>query len=285
MHAGVLGPLFMTENDLSIVPSGPKSRQLLAFLLLNSNRMVRAEDCITELWDTDLPRYAMSSLQTYIVEVRRMLRRARGARGADILATRAGGYELVVDPDCLDLTAFEEATRRGCDAAAEGDDERAAALFTGALNLWRGPVLADVQPGPLSEINRIYLDETRHYVVEQRIAAGLRLGRHRDLLAELAVLTCNYPTRETFHAQRMVALCRSGQRATAMSVFRALRRNLSESLGIEPLPALWHLYEAILEGRPLHTVPAGSSHATAGAVRRREAGFSSAAAGLAQARR
>ncbi|CAL9392179.1 AfsR/SARP family transcriptional regulator [Streptomyces sp. Tu 3180] len=247
MNSGVLGPLLLSDAETSLVPSAPKPRQLLAFLMLNAPQMVRVGDCITELWGSAPPRSAMSTLQTYVLHIRQALRGPR-VDHSRLLVTRNQGYQLTLETTDYDRFRFTELTERGRAATAAGDHRAASELFTLALAQWRGPALSDVRTGPLSSPHLAELTETRQGVLEQRIEADLALGRHRELVDELSDLTARHPTHENVHAQLMVALYRSGERKRAGDVFHALRQALGDSLGIEPAPRTQRLYQAVLAG-------------------------------------
>jgi DNA-binding SARP family transcriptional activator len=78
------------------------------------------------------------------------------------------------------------------------------------------------------------------------VEAGLTLGQHRELVGRLFSLTTEYPLRETFYRQLMLALYRSERQADALAVYRSARRTLQEQLGLEPGRALRELQRAIL---------------------------------------
>ncbi|WP_438484476.1 AfsR/SARP family transcriptional regulator [Streptomyces sp. S186] len=256
LRVGVLGPLSLVVDGHHRTPSAPKPRQLLALLALNANRTVRASECIAELWGSCPPKTALSTLQTYVLYIRQVLRTAP-ADHSHCLITRNQGYQLGVAPQASDRLAFEHLARRGREAGAAGDAVRASALLGQALALWRGPALADVPPGPVSSAHVVELAEARTGVLEQRIEADLRLGRHRELLDELADLTLCHAANENIHAQYMLALHHSGRRLEALDVFHRLRCRLSGSFGIEPVPRLRRLYEAIDADDPALRAPAG----------------------------
>ncbi|MFJ9715714.1 BTAD domain-containing putative transcriptional regulator [Streptomyces sp. NPDC101213] len=237
------------------MPSAPKPRQLLAFLMLHTPQMVRASDCITELWGSTPPKSAMSTLQTYVLHIRQALRGPRRDR-SHLLLTRNQGYQLALETADFDRFRFTELTRLGHLAAATGDHRTASKMFTLALAQWRGPALSDVSTGPLSSPHLAELAETRQGVLEQRIEADLALGKHRELVDELSDLAARHPTHENVHAQLMVALYRSGERERAGDVFHHLRRALGDSLGIEPVPRMQRLYQAVLVGSSALDAPA-----------------------------
>jgi SARP family transcriptional regulator, regulator of embCAB operon len=82
--------------------------------------------------------------------------------------------------------------------------------------------------------------------LECLIEADLNLGRHHELLSELAGLVAEHPLYEDLHGQFMVALYRSGRRSDALEVFRRLRERLVEQLGLDPSAKLARLHQAIL---------------------------------------
>ncbi|HCT79363.1 MAG TPA: SARP family transcriptional regulator [Micromonosporaceae bacterium] len=255
MKMGVLGPLVLDRGGQSRVPSAPKPRQLLALLMINANQMVRASDCLVELWDTQPPKSAMSTLQTYVLHLRRVLGETSNEDHGPALMTMNQGYQLEANRLDLDCFVFEDLARRGSEAARTGDHRRASSLFAEALRLWRGPALADVRPGPLSLPLLIELEEARKYVLEQRIEADLRLNRHHELLDELETLTKAHPTNENLHAQFMIALYRAGMSTRALTVFRGLCRTLEDDLGFEPGPRIQRLHQAVLSEHPALGVP------------------------------
>ncbi len=117
MEYRILGPLEARKDGLAASPGGPKLRALLALLLVNANELVSHARLIDGLWGERPPESAAKALQVYVSQLRREL-------GRDVIRTRPGGYELVVDPDALDLLRFERlvAEARGgapADAAAK----------------------------------------------------------------------------------------------------------------------------------------------------------------------
>jgi DNA-binding SARP family transcriptional activator len=111
-------------------------------------------------------------------------------------------------------------------------------------------VLADVPAGPLLGIEAVRLEENRLGDLHLRIEADLRLGRHHQLLGELATLCARHPLLENFCAQHMVALCRCGRQSDALEAYRRLRAEMVGQLGVEPSPRVRNLHQSILCGHP-----------------------------------
>ena len=83
-------------------------RVLLAALLLQANRVVGAERLVDQLWGESPPATATATLQTYISQLRKQLQPAPPDPPADqVIVTRAFGYALQVQPEQVDLHAFE----------------------------------------------------------------------------------------------------------------------------------------------------------------------------------
>ncbi|MFJ9250531.1 BTAD domain-containing putative transcriptional regulator [Streptomyces sp. NPDC101776] len=261
MEIQVLGPLCAAVNGDSIVPTAGKPRQVLALLALYPGRVVPVSTLMEEIWGTELPQSAVTTLQTYIMQLRRSLGAAMGpgAPGGakNVLATRHGGYVLQVPPQSVDVHTYEHLITEGQEAFEQGEDDRAARCFRQALALWQGAALVDVRLGPVLEIEVLRLEESRLVTVERRIDADLRLGRHAELIAELTDLVARHPQHEGLHAQAMLALYRSGRQASALDVYRRLRRRLIDELGVEPTPQLQRLHQAMLAVDPELDVMAG----------------------------
>src|SRR3954454_4334179 len=118
MEFRILGPLEVLDEGRVIVLGGSKQRALLALLLLHANETLTPDRLIDELWGEHPPATAAKTLQAHVSR----LRRALGDDGA--IATRAPGYELKLDPGCLDADRFERLVGEGRSALAAGRPER-----------------------------------------------------------------------------------------------------------------------------------------------------------------
>ena len=78
----------------------------------------------------------------------------------------------------------------------------------------------------------------------------LQLGRHQQVVAELAQTVAAEPFRERLRALLMLALYRCGRRADALEAYRSGRRLLTEEIGTDPGRELRALEQAILTGAP-----------------------------------
>jgi DNA-binding SARP family transcriptional activator len=156
------------------------------------------------------------------------------------------GYFIDLSGGVLDLHRFEALVRQARTATAEGRADRASALFSDALGLWRGEPLSNVPSEVLHREVRPRLAEQWLLARELRIDAALAAGRHQDMTAELGELTAHHPLRERFWAQRMLALYHSGRQAEALDCYHTLSTLLAGELGIDPGPELQFLHQAVL---------------------------------------
>src|SRR5262245_50460476 len=73
LSIGLLGPLSLRLNQTPVTISAPKQRQVLALLTLNAGRVVTVPTLIEELWGDCPPRSYATTLQTYILQLRKAL--------------------------------------------------------------------------------------------------------------------------------------------------------------------------------------------------------------------
>ncbi|MET8861283.1 AfsR/SARP family transcriptional regulator, partial [Streptomyces sp. NPDC004579] len=261
MDIDVLGALDVRENGVSVAPTAPKPRQVLALLAVHADRVVPVASLIEELWSARPPRSARTTLQTYVLQLRELIGAAlargtapgpgSGGRTAkDVLVTLPGGYLLAAGGGTSDVREFDRLAGLGYRAMDAGDFQGASRSLGAALDLWSGSAFADVQTGAQLTMEARRLEEGRLCALDQRIEADLRLGRHREVLAELTVLTSRYRNHENLHAQFMIALHRSGRRGEALNAYTHLRTTLSRDLGLEPSPRLRRLQHSILMAAP-----------------------------------
>jgi predicted ATPase/DNA-binding SARP family transcriptional activator len=248
MEFRILGSIEVVGDEGPLPLGAPKQRALLAFLLLNANTVVSRDRLVDALWGAEPPRSAVSSLQVYVHGLRRAL-------GGERIERHGTGYRLHLDPSELDLSRFERLVDQAAAAFASGRAADAAEDLRRALDLWNGAPLADLAGEPVRETEAAQLEEQRLRAVELLHDAGLALGRHDELVAELERLIAAEPYREHVRAQHALALYRSGRQADALAACRAARELLVEELGVNPGPELQELERRILRHDPALAAP------------------------------
>ena len=239
MRFGVLGPIEVTRKRRRIPTGGPKQRTVLALLIANAGSPVSTDSLVQGVYGDDAPSGARRSVQTYISNLRSEL--------GDEIEASGSGYRLIASRDDVDASVFNDLVAEASNGA---DAEAKSTKLRAALALWRGHPYADVDGSFVltTEIGR--LNELRAQAIEARVDADLELGRHRELVSELDSLTEEYPLRERFRAQQMLALYRSGRQAEALRAYERTRNYLVEEAGLDPSRELRDLEQRILEQDP-----------------------------------
>jgi class 3 adenylate cyclase/DNA-binding SARP family transcriptional activator len=256
MDFRILGPLEALDEGVEVALGGSKQRALLAVLLIHANEALSTDRLIEELWGPQAPATPAKTLQVHISRLRRVLAGAAGRGPAPALVTRERGYELQLDPECLDAHRFERLAAEGRDELVAGRPDAAASALEEAISLWRGRPLDDLAYEPFAQPEIARLDDLRVSALQQLIDAKLELGRHAEVVGQLEGLIAEHPYREHLRAQLMLALYRCDRQADALQAYQDARRKLVEELGIEPGERLRRLESAILAQDPGLALPA-----------------------------
>jgi predicted ATPase/DNA-binding SARP family transcriptional activator len=241
MEFRMLGPLEVRSGGETLALGGAKQRALLAILLLQPNHVVTRERLAELLWGDEPPPTADHVIEVYVSQLRRALEPA----GAPykLLVRKPAGYVLQVEASDIDATQFTSLVE-----SAKGlEPSEAVAHLQRALEMWRGPALADFAGESFAVSEAARLNELRLYATEERIEAELKLGHHGRLIGELQGLVEQHPLRERLCGQLMLALYRSGRQAEASDVYQKTRERLVDELGMEPGPELQDLLKRILQ--------------------------------------
>jgi DNA-binding SARP family transcriptional activator len=244
MRYEILGSVRVVDGDEVRYLTAHKVEIIFAALLASADRVVSADQLITEAWGSTPPRKALPGLHVYVSQLRKFLHQP----GTDSpVATQPPGYLLRVEPGEADFREFLGLLERGRVAARNEHYEEAIDLCDQALALWRGPAVGDLVQGPVLRAFALWLEEARSECTELRAECALHLGRHREVIGGLYSLCNEYPLREKLYQQLMLALYQSGRRADALTVFRSARHVFAVELGLEPCRALQELQQAIID--------------------------------------
>ncbi|GAB3452583.1 BTAD domain-containing putative transcriptional regulator [Streptomonospora sediminis] len=244
MRFSILGPLAVHSADGAVLPiGGTRLRRLLVLLLLTPSRTVGSTRLIRGIWaDEPEPDSAGNALQALASRLRRALGDSVPLHGDST------GYRLEADPGSVDMHRFEQLVRDGRGARDRGRPADAEALLGQALELWRGPALADLAgPGGAGDV-AARLAESYRSVQLERLSLGLDLGGGADVLPDIEALAAREPRDERPVELLIRALSASGRQAEALAAYDRLRRGLAEDLGIDPSDHLQQLHLQVLRG-------------------------------------
>jgi WD40 repeat protein/DNA-binding SARP family transcriptional activator len=236
----VLGPL---RVDGEVTSLGPRDRVVLETLAVRPGDVVSAERLADALWAETVPATWPKVVQGCVVRLRKVL-------GAEAIETSPQGYRLALPADDIDAGRFERLVRRSHELLVLGEHERAAYVSGEALALWRGPPFSELDGWESGRIEARRLEELRLDAEEVFIDAGLRAGRHRDVLGLAEARAAEAPLRERRWALLAVAQYQAGRQGDALRSLRQARRVLVAELGLDPGPELVALEQAILRQDP-----------------------------------
>ncbi|GAT64411.1 SARP family transcriptional regulator [Planomonospora sphaerica] len=251
MRFRMLGPLEVRNGERAAALGGARQKSALALLLLHANRTVATSRLLDALWPAgQAPPSARKILQNAVSGLRGALAGDGRAAGGAVLVTRPPGYMLMVDPEQVDLHVFERLVAQGRARLARGEYAQAAAALREALDLWRGPALADLAETGVSWPELAAVENARLDATEDYFEAALACGRHHEVVRELEAAVRSEPLRERSCGHLMLALYRCGRQADALETYERTRTALVEDLGVDPGHELRALQRAILNHDP-----------------------------------
>ncbi|SEL17483.1 BTAD domain-containing putative transcriptional regulator [Nonomuraea pusilla] len=254
-----LGPFQAWSDGAPLDLGGQRQRAVLARLLVAGGRAVPVATLIDELWPGSPPPQALSTIQGYVSRLRRALEPGRAPREeAEVLVSAPPGYALRAATDQVDAWRFEYLVK------SDGPPAQVWAAMDEALELWRGPALAEFSDLAWAATEAGRLEELRLIAVERRAAAGLALGRATSLVADLEAHASAYPLREEGWRLLALALYAMGRQGDALAALRRARAVWREELGLDLSAALQRLEGDMLAQRleepaaPAATAPEAS---------------------------
>ena len=218
---------------------------LLAYLLLNPNRVHPREEVLEAIWpDVEFDR-ARGRLNTALWRLRQTLEPAGLSRGTYLFTSRRGdvGFNWASE-HVLDTQVFETSIQSALATPPERLNPEAAEGLMAAFALYQG----DLLPGNYEDwiirererLRTLYIDGLsyclRYCGMKGDYARALQCGRS---ILDLDLL------REEIHREMMRLYVKSGQRARALRQYEACCDILQRELGIGPMEETEALYSEI----------------------------------------
>jgi LuxR family transcriptional regulator, maltose regulon positive regulatory protein len=236
----VIGPMRLARDGVPVdAPELRRARvrQLLSALVLHP---ALTRDQATELlWPGLDPAKAARNMRVTLTHLRRLLEPGRAGGDASYHLRTDGEMIRLVPSEFLsvDLWTLDVLDRQAGRARADGDTDRAAALLTDAVELWRGDPLADLlhvrNPDVLSEVEQVRIRHVSHLLAlgELRLVADDAAGSFA--LAERALSLEPFDARS--HRLALAAALRGRRTAQIMAARRRVGSALRQ-LGVPPDP-------------------------------------------------
>jgi DNA-binding SARP family transcriptional activator len=255
----LLGPDLLAVDGRTVHAGGLGQRSLLVRLALANGHLVTVDRLVEDLWGDAATSSIVGTLHGYVSRLRALL-------GDPSRLRRTGpGYLLELDTDEVDAREFEALLADGRRSLHE-DPAHAAEQLGRALDLWRGPALADVAATDWGAAAAARLESLRLGATEARFDALLESGQHDVAAAELQHAVVEHPVHERFVAQLMVALYRCGRQHDALAAYQRARHRLVDELGLDPSPELTRHEAAVLAHEPWLDAPGSALGSAAPAV-------------------
>ncbi len=242
----VFGGIGVHSGDEPVSIGGPRQRRLLALLAIRAGSVVSNDWLAEYLWDdVDRPEVTDRALRTYVSR----LRTALPETAREWIETEASGYRLAA-PEAVEHHRFASLRAEARQARENDDPQRALRLLDQALDLWRGDPFRELEDLEWArvDIERLHLD--RLEMLEERWESALALGRHTQIIGELAAFTSEHGLRDRAIRQYALALHRSGRTNDALRVLDDHRRRLADESGLEPSTDTLDLEQALLDDDP-----------------------------------
>lgn len=243
----LLGPFEAHRGPVPLpIPAGKLRALLAALVLVRPGGVVGVAELLDAGWGDRPARNERAALQSSVLRLRRLLGDADGT----VLETAPDGYRLRVGAGGSDVDRFRSLLGQATAARERGSDPEESTLLRAALDLWRGPALADVPSDSLRRDVGSALEQERLAALDRRIDLDLARGAGAELVTELVALTGGHPLRERTWARLALAQYRAGRRTDALDTCRRAAGTLRAELGVDPGPELRDLHARILKGAP-----------------------------------
>lgn len=240
MAVAVLGPLRVEGNANGL---GPRDRVVLSALVVRAGAPVTQDALADALWGDHVPATWTKVVQGCIVRLRKIL-------GQGAIESGPAGYRLTLSDDELDHRLFERLLERGRESLAAEDPARASYLAQEALELWRGPALADLEEWEPGRVEAGRLEGLRMEAEEVWVEAEIAAGHSQAVLERARVLVSETPFREQRWALLATALYQAGRQPEALGAVKRARAMLVDELGLDPGPDLVRLEQLLLQQDP-----------------------------------
>ena len=154
MEFRILGPFEVVDDGRVVLLGGSRSVRRSRSCCCTTNRSSRATASSTELWGDRPPATALQSVRVHVSQIRKAL-------GSDSCARLPPATCSSSSPTSSTRAASSGSPGRGPRRSPPARPHAAAGLLHEALDLWRGPALADFVYEPFAQAEIARLEELR----------------------------------------------------------------------------------------------------------------------------
>ncbi|MFA0814190.1 MAG: BTAD domain-containing putative transcriptional regulator [Anaerofustis sp.] len=251
----LLGRFEILQNDRQVldkVSQSKKTRDLLAYLILQKNRAVPHAELFENLWAEDENANPESSLRTLLYRYRSLLEAEQVDILRDSVKTGRGMYRWNSELGCrIDVFEFEDLCKEGI--SAELCDQRLLACQK-ALALYRGDLLPMSSGEPWVIPKSVYYHELYLKNVFQLIQL-LKEKEDNEQIIDVCQKALNIDLFEDcLHIELIQALMRSGKNKAALQQYQATSDIYYKQLGVAPSENIRSMYKHIIRiGQDMET--------------------------------
>ncbi|MDG4765909.1 DUF6430 domain-containing protein [Solwaraspora sp. WMMD406] len=183
------------ERDGVVSRMTPTAAAVLTRLVLAEGELVTVDELFRDVWlsrDSLVRREDRISVQKRIMDLRRILDPDRPGDNSEVLRTdrgRTSAYQLLLDPDQVDIWRFQDLVSR----AQLADAPQTIEMLETARRLWRGRPLLDVAGHPYAEQTARRLHAMRAAANRALLLAYRDIGMIDKALDEGRTLTARHP--------------------------------------------------------------------------------------------
>jgi DNA-binding SARP family transcriptional activator len=226
------GSPVVREADLP----GRQARAAFGYLVLHRSTPVSRDELADAIWSDTLPNAWEGALSALASKLRSLLARAGGEPDRASLASQAGGYQLILPPDCwIDLETASDELHTAEGHVRLGRMRDAWAPANVAVVIASRPLLPGIE-GPWIERPRERLHDVRLRALDCLAQAYLANGEGPMAIAIAEEAVGLDPLRETAHRRLMEIHARLGDWAAAIRDYARCRQVLADELGVTPSP-------------------------------------------------
>lgn len=208
--------------------------QLLKYLVCERRRLVMVDEITESIWPDRGP-HAVSNTRYVIHRLRTKLEPRRAAHDPPkFVVLRSGGYELDRERIWIDADEFERAVKDGRTAMTSVDPATATQHLERAIDLYRGPFLADEPYARWADFERNRLASMAIYALRVLTALARERGDSEAAIQHLLRLAEIEPLDGSVHRELVQALLGADRRGDAKRQYDNFSKRLWGEWGEKP---------------------------------------------------